>query len=112
MPKPAQDNLTRDAEEAEGEVSPSADASPSVPRTVTVHCSLPAGIILSLDKDIVLPVSEGGDGYKIHVPQRRVKISGGPNFGIDADFWRAWLLENGGYSAVLSGHIFAVEDPV
>lgn len=90
---------------------------PARPRTVTVYCSIPSGLWLALDKHFVLPVSntaDGGhaDGYKVAVPMRRIKVNAGPNPGIDADFWNAWLIENAGYSAVLSGHIFATEDSV
>lgn len=86
-------------------------ASPARPATVTVHCSLVSGLHLQLDKSVVLQVSEGGDGYKVTVPQRRIHIIAGRNPGIDANFWRAWLSENSTYSPVVSGHIFATEDP-
>jgi hypothetical protein len=79
-------------------------------KTVTIHCSVASGLRLTINDQIPLNVSEGGDGYKISMTRQAIPIRYGANPGIDADLWNEWLAENANYPPVMSGHIYATED--
>ena len=80
------------------------------PKTVTIHCAIPQGFVMSFmgDPD---RMTDQGLTVPVDVHKRfQVKLKSGLNPGISADQWERWLAENQSYSAVVSGHIYAIAD--
>lgn len=92
--------------EAKSPVKPA----PAKPKTVTVHCAIKNGFVMSFMGGPAAATIESltipSDVHKNFT----IKLKYGSNPGIDAEKWDRWLSENAEYPAVVSCHIFATED--
>lgn len=72
-------------------------------KTVTIGCKLPNGLVLEV----------GGKSVQINGANSTQLVGGhGITYGVDAEFWQAWLKQNADRAVVKNGFIFAHEKSV
>jgi hypothetical protein len=77
-------------------------------QTVTVACKLPAGLCLDMPgKDRV--IIKGNAFFKGETPDYPIQNGAALTFGVDKDFWDAWLNRNKELSVVRQRLVFAHE---